>query len=260
MIGYNQHMQFSKPQKYRVRLSDKYLLGDSQHFLYAKFELVEPNKISFVAGQYVSLLVGVDGVRRSYSIVTTPDNEHGFALLVELIEGGRGSEFLQKLEIGAEAEVLGPLGRFVVDNEQYSSVPVLQYPSKLLFVATGSGIVPIWSMIHDQLINQKASSSMRLHWGMRSEADLFWLDHLERLSESYPYFVYDVVLSKPSESWELCSGHVQDCLKRDFIGIDLKLSDWEAYVCGSPKMVLETSEVLVALGLDISRIKHEKFS
>lgn len=259
MIGYNQTMEFSKPQKYKVRLSDKYLLGESGRYLYAKFELFEPNRLDFHAGQYVSLLVGKDGVRRSYSIATTPDVEHGFGLLVELIPGGRGSEFLQQLEIGVEAEILAPLGRFVVDNEQYSSDPVLQYPSKLLFVATGSGIVPIWSMIHDQLINQKNTSSIRLHWGMRSEADLFWLDHLERLSEAYPYFVYDIVLSRPGNNWELCSGHVQDCLNRDF-GSKEALKGWKAYVCGNPNMVIETGEVLLSLGMEQSNITHEKFS
>ncbi len=258
MIGYNQGMEFSKPQKYRVRLSDKYLLGDSQRFLYVKFELIEPSRLSFYAGQYVSLLVGTDGVRRSYSIVSTPDIEHGFALLVELIPGGRGSEFLKQLEIGKEAEILAPLGRFVVNDLTRESNKAIVGENKL-FVATGSGIVPIWSMIHDLLINQKYSAPIRLHWGMRSEADLFWLDHLERLSEVYPYFVYDVVLSKPSENWELCSGHVQDCLVRDFAG-EKKLVGWEAYVCGSPKMVLETVDLLATLGMDENKIKHEKFS
>lgn len=240
-------MEFAKPQKFRARLSEKYYLTDNQHFLYVKFELVLPDRISFVSGQYLSFSLGEGGVRRSYSIATTPDNDHGFLIVAEMIMGGKGSEFLQGLSIGDEVEVLGPLGRFVVESQQ----------SKLLFVATGSGIVPIYSMINDLLINKHETKQMRLHWGLHDEANMFWFDNFERLMESYPNFVFDPVLSKPDPGWVLCSGHVQDCLRRDFN--QAKLSEWEAYVCGNPKMIEEISQVLAELGMNPAYVHHEKF-
>jgi NAD(P)H-flavin reductase len=123
-------------------------------------------------------------------------------------------------------------------------------------VATGSGIVPIYSMINDLLINQHETRQIRLHWGLRDEANMFWFDNFERLMGEYPNFVFDPVLSRPGEEWSLCSGHVQDCLKRDFaLGID----GWSGYVCGSPTMVEEVSQVLSELGMDAADIHHEKF-
>lgn len=244
-------MQFSKPQKYTTRVSDKYFVSENERFLYLKLELVLPDLVEYLAGQYVSVKVNELGERRSYSIATTPDDNHGVHLLAEIIENGKGSKYLQQIEVGQVVEILGPLGRFVVsENNEMNK----------LFVATGSGIVPIFSMINDLLINKKEQKQIRLHWGMRSEADLFFVDNLERLSEEHHNFVFDIVLSKPSTDWDLCTGHVQDCLKRDFPINEGGLEGWEAYVCGNPERVVDLCGELELLGVRKEDIYHEKFT
>jgi len=236
--------------KYITRVSEKIYLTENQRFLLVKLELIQPDRINFVAGQYGSIRINEQGVRRSYSIATTPDNEHGITLVVEMVNGGVGSTYFQTIKLGEEVEILAPLGKFVIQEAGSNT-------NKLLFVATGSGIVPLWSMINDLLLNKHESRQMRLHWGMRSEEDLFWIDNLERLAETYPNFVFDIVLSKPSEKWELCSGHVQDCLMRDF---PQGLTQWEAYVCGRQAVVMEIAAKLEELGMKREDIYHEKFS
>lgn len=234
-----------KPQQYKTRVSEKYYLTENKKYVLIKLELVEPKRIEYLAGQYISIKINEEGERRSYSIASTPDVGHGVTIMVEMTEG-KGGEYLRKLEIGDYVAILGPMGRFVVSEGEV----------KRLFVATGSGIVPVKAMIENLLINQHEKGQIRLHWGMRSEEDLFWLDNLERLTEEYPNFVFDQVLSQPSESWSLCTGHVQDCLVRDFSeGID----GWEAYVCGNPEMVEEVRGVLIKLGMDEGRIHQEKY-
>ncbi len=243
-------MEFAKAQKYSARVSDKYYLTDNEKFLYVKCELVLPDRIEYQAGQYVSIKVNEVGERRSYSIVSTPDDNHGFHLLAEMVEGGKGSAFLKNIQIGGAVEILAPLGRFVVADAQASN--------KLLFVVTGSGIAPIYAMINDLLLNKRETRQIRLHWGLKNEANMFWFDNFERLMESYPNFVFDPVLSQPGEDWDLCSGHVQDCLKRDFGSAGLK--GWEGYVCGNPTMVEEVSVLLPQLGMDSTLIYREKFT
>lgn len=247
-------MEFAKPQKYRVKLSEKYFLTENKHFLLLKFELMKPNRLQFVAGQYMSFALSEGGMRRSYSIASTPDITHGFSIVAEMVEHGKGSEFLKSLDVGQEIEVLGPLGRFVVTESSQE---------KILFVATGSGIVPIYSMINDLLINKHETRQVRLHWGMRSEAELFYIDNFERLMEAHPNFVFDPVLSRPSSNWSLCSGHVQDCLKRDFPSASSGqvggLVDWRGYVCGNPTMVEQVISLLAELGMHSEHIYHEKF-
>ena len=240
----------------KARLSDRYYVSDNERFLLLKFELVEPNEIIFEAGQYVSLKISDKGERRSYSIASTPDNKHGFSLLAEIVPEGKGSNYLMSLVPGDSVEILGPMGRFVVTPPPTAAVSGEM--SKLLFVATGSGIVPIWSMINDLLINKKVLTPVRLHWGMKREEDLFWIDNLERLAEAHPNFVYDVVLSRGSEEWGLCRGHVQDCLSRDFGNGEL--SKWSGYVCGAKEIVLDICAKLEELSMPKEVIYHEKFT
>lgn len=242
-------MEFAKPQKFTARVSDKYFVSENEKFLYIKFELVLPDRIEFQAGQYVSLKVNEQGERRSYSIASTPDDNHGFHLLAEIVAEGKGSTYLQNLKIGEVVELLAPLGRFVVSDDQYSS--------KLLFVATGSGIVPIYSIINDLLVNKHDDRQIRLHWGLRDESHMFWFDNFERLMGLYPNFVFDPVLSQPGESWSLCIGHVQDCLTRDFGKKGLE--GWQGYVCGNQKMVVEITQKLIELGMQADQVNHEKF-
>lgn len=256
-------MELAKAQKYSVRVSDKYYLTDNQKFLYVKFELVMPDRIFYQAGQYVSIKVNEQGERRSYSIASSSDDNHGFHILAEIIEGGKGSEYLKNVQVGEVVEVMAPLGRFVIQDNKLTSQQTNELSNKLLFVATGSGIVPIYSMINDLLINKHETRQVRLHWGMRSEENLFWIDNFERLMEAYPNFVFDLVLSQPGSEWNMCSGHVQDCLRRDFPlahSTSSGLQGWEGYVCGSPEMVEEVVVLLSELGIDAEHIYHEKFT
>lgn len=248
-------MELAQPQKFTARVSEKYYLSESERFLFVSFELVLPDRIEFRAGQYVSLKINEQGERRSYSIASSPDDNHGFHLVAEMVPEGHGSHYLKNIKLGEVVEVLAPLGRFAVPPSPMASEGQGQM-KKLLFVATGSGIIPIYSMINDLLINKHETRQMRLNWGMRSEEDIFWFDNFERLMENYPNFVFDPVLSRPGEEWSLCSGHVQDCLKRDFVS---GLADWESYVCGNPTMVEDLVKLLLEMGMAQDDIHHEKF-
>jgi NAD(P)H-flavin reductase len=238
------------PQKFVTRVSEKYFLTEKENFLLIKLALLEENNtLIFQAGQYVSLKINENGERRSYSIANTPEVDHAITLVAEMLPEGKGSTYLKNLKLGDEVELLAPLGQFVVSEQE----------SNLLFVATGSGIVPLYTMICDELINKRNKSQMRLHWGMRSEEDLFWLDNLARLSLAHSNFVFDVVLSLPKEGWNLCVGHVQDCLRRDMAGSTVQ-DNWSDYVCGNPKMVSEVSQLLVELGMSKERVMYEKYA
>jgi len=246
-------MDLPKAQQYLAKITEKYPISANERYYLVKLEFVNPLRMEFLAGQYVSVKVSAEGERRSYSIASTPDVLHGVTLVVEIVTNGLGSKFWQDKGVGEEVEMVGPMGQFVVQKEG---------EKKVLFAATGSGIVPVKSMIEDLLINKSEQKPLRLHWGMRSEEDLFWLDDFERLAEEHPNFVFDLVLSRPSEEWELCTGYVQDCLRRDFGSTSLPqvgLAGWEAYVCGATGKVESIKKELCKLGMVPKRILTERF-
>lgn len=198
----------------------------------------------FAAGQYVSLKVADDGMRRSYSIASNPDGS-SIELLVDVAPMGVGSKYVLGLNIGDSVEVLGPMGHFV-----------LAEPTKnVLFVATGSGIVPFRPMIREFLEKRGFKGEVHLDWGMRYEEDLFWIDEFKKLEIDHPNFRFDVVLSKPTKDWSACSGHVNDCLMKHRANWE----GWEAYLCGSQQMVADVNAVLMKLGIKQEEIRFEKF-
>ena len=213
-------------------------------FQYLHLELVEPHRLEFVAGQYVMMRIpGAQGLKQ-YSIVSAPSEDHAIELLVDVGPQGLGSKYLQDLKPGDEVEFMAPAGRFVVAEEK-----------ELWFVATGSGISSIKSMILDLLVDKKDSRPMWLHWGLRYPEDVFWFTDFAELAEEYDNFTFDPVLSGPSGGWKFCEGHVTECVVKHH----KNFSTIGAYLCGNKAMIEEVSAKLREKGVDQEKIHSEEF-
>ncbi len=232
------------PQQYVAKLSDKEVLNEK--FIHLYFELVSPSRMEFQAGQYVSIAMPEGGLRRSYSICSSPVKDHGFELLVDISPDGIGSRYLSGLEFGQEISFLGPLGMFLV--------PQGNAEEALVFVGTGSGMAPFRSMIFDQLQEKKDTRPMILHWGLRYEEDLFWENDFVELSETFPNFTFHPVLSKAGDQWPLCRGRVTDCLD-----VHQLLPNAGYYLCGNAGMLQDTKALLERKEISTDRVHQEKF-
>jgi NAD(P)H-flavin reductase len=239
-------MQFAPPKQYKARLEDK--IQHNPKFVQYMFELTEPNEMPFVAGQYVSIKVNDQGERRSYSICSSPAITHGFELAVDVSPGGLGCQYLEALQFGQTIELLGPMGRFVVTDQDLELEPAL------IFVATGSGIAPFYSMLADLLQVRHDSRPMVLYWGVRHEDELFWLLEFQQLTEHFANFSFHPVISKPGSEWTLCAGRVTDCLTNH--GVTQPAG---YYLCGNKPMIEDVTSLLNAAGVALERIHHEKF-
>src|SRR5262245_56795292 len=104
------------------------------------FERADGRLLEFEPGQWVNLVLPVPGeeIRRAYWIASAPAASARFELAVTLVTGGPGSEFLHALPLGATLRAIGPHGLFTRDALD---------PTAALFVATGTGVTPLRSMI-----------------------------------------------------------------------------------------------------------------
>lgn len=218
----------------------KPLLGN-----YIKILLKPDVDLVYKAGQYLSVLVDQGGDRRSYSIASYP-GEDGLELVIDTTPMGVGSKYFLTLKPGDKIQALGPLGTFVC-------------PEKLgnnqLFVATGSGIVPLRSMIWDLLTNKEFQGNVKLIWGMRHENEVFWEQELKELAAKYPNFQYELIISQPGSDWKGRTGHVGDILTSE----KTDWSIWSAYVCGNQHMISDVSGLLGNLGVQTQEIYFERF-
>lgn len=233
-----------RPQQCKAKLADKIELNEK--YIHLKFEWVEPHVVPFQAGQYMSISIPFLPDRRSYSIVTSPDIQHGFDLLVDLAPNGLGVQYLSNMKFGDELSCLSPLGFFVVP-EKAAGKP-------LHFIATGSGIAPYRSMVLDELHNKKNTQPITLYWGMRNVNHLFWEDEFSELMNAYPNFKFHPVASKPPESWPLCKGRVTDCLQTHPL-----TPEAEYFLCGGEPMVNDVTELLLSKDVTKDNIHREKF-
>jgi len=227
--------------KQMAKLTEKKNLAGNYWSL--RFEFAE--EFPFTAGQYVSLKVDESGARRSYSIASKPDGRE-IELVIDTTPMGVGSKFALGLNVGDEVEVMGPVGHFRVSEPKNN---------KVLFVATGSGIVPLRSMILDLLETNKFGGEVHLDWGMRHIKDLFWVDEFKELERAFPNFKFDAVLSKPEGGWLACFGHVNDCLLKH----KSNWEGWEAYICGGQQVIADVAALLEKLMVKKEDIHFEKF-
>jgi len=200
-------------------------------------EMLEPSELAFRPGQAIAVTVPDTSqnspLLRYFSIASPPHSSKQLVLLLNSQDGGKGSTFLLENELGAELQISGPHGSFMLQHE----------PERpLLFIGTGTGIAPLWSMMAT-LLAKASSQSMTLFWGLRSESDSYYLQELEAWKSRHENFSYVLTLSQPSSVWKGKKGRVTDLLQ-DLATVE----DSAAYVCGNRAMVKEVTDLLKRKG------------
>ena len=130
-----------KDQQFKGKIAEEILINE--RFRYLHIELVEPYRIEFNAGQYISL--DIEKEMANYPIASPPAVNHAVELCVVIKSGGKGADYFKALKPGDEVLFSGPFGNFVVEPEKKT------LEKKLLLVATASGIAGIRSIILDLL-------------------------------------------------------------------------------------------------------------
>lgn len=221
---------------YTIELLEKTQL--THDVVVLRFE--RPAHFVFQAGQFVQFLIpeGGRGVKRSYSIASSPDTAY-LEFLVKLIPGGKGSQYFGAMQVGDEAQISVPRGVFTLK---------LDDTSKKIFVATGVGIAPIMSMIE----SAPGSALMHLLFGVRTQADLFWSSRLGDVQKQKTGLTYDICLSRESVL-PFFHGRVSAKL--------LEVLDLQAkyYVCGNLEMVKDIRTLLLESGVSMKQLHFEIF-
>ena len=250
---------------YQTQLTKKINLAGNV-FLF-EFSLIEPKEISFLAGQYLILLIPSKGetISRLYSIASPPWQKNSFELVVELFDGGVGSTYLKNLKIRDKVLFKGPAGMFTLKET---------YKNKVFF-ATGTGIAPIRSMImkgqkspFDLECKTKSDlvkSQKFLFWGLRKKEDVYFLEEFKKIKEENKNFEFKICLSKETslskvESDFFSLGHVDYVFEKElFPKIKETIFDFEFYLCGGRGVVEFLRQFLLQKNIPQSAIFFEKF-
>lgn len=192
------------------------------------------------AGQHVSVRYDdEEGPQyRPYSPVNTPGSDT-LIFAVKRYDEGTCSVWLHERTPGDEISLLPPSGNLRLRNPERD----------VAFLATGTGVTPMLAMLATYA--KVGTGRAVLLFGERAQVDLMYRATLDHLAASHSNLSVRYVLS--DESWNGPSGYVQDHLSFIFDNLEAP----HAYVCGVPKMVVETRAALEKRGLPPDSIFSE---
>ncbi|MCX7843130.1 MAG: FAD-binding oxidoreductase [Clostridia bacterium] len=217
-----------------------------------RFALIEPDEIRFKAGQYVQLYTKPYGkvkesVFRAYSMASPPSDNHAVELIIRKVPQGICTTYVHShLSEGDEVTLSGPYGDFFLRDGA----------SDLVFIAGGSGLAPIRSLVLD-ILQKGLEKNMSFFFGAVSAKDLYYIDFFRELEERHSNFKFIPALSKPepSDNWSGETGLITEVVDRYILDAQNK----EAYLCGSPGMINACLNVLKKKGFADNAIFFDKF-
>jgi NAD(P)H-flavin reductase len=202
----------------------------------------------FSAGQAV--LVGAHGqsMRRPYSIACSPECAAGSRRIELLIGVGPGTTTTPLLlQVGATVDVEGPIGTF--------TLPARFPQRRLLFVAGGTGIAPVRSML-DHLRRRHESIEMALLYSARRAEDLVFLDEWRALAAVGRLDLYSTI-TRADADWDGVRGRLRRCHVEAFLG---NRHDTLCFICGPPSLVSDTQVILADLGVPREAVRTEEWA
>jgi CDP-4-dehydro-6-deoxyglucose reductase/ferredoxin-NAD(P)+ reductase (naphthalene dioxygenase ferredoxin-specific) len=205
--------------------------------------LAAPAPFAFRAGQYAKLGFGTLPPR-DYSMASRPD-EPELEFHIRDVGDGASRYAVRRLTLGETVTADGPLGEAYLRAE---------HDGPIIAVAGGSGLAPMKSIVGTAL-RQGLARDIRLYFGVRSERDLYLLDHFGVLATAHANFSFVPVLAEPTGRTPWRTGLVGDAILADVPD----LAGCKAYLAGPPPMVEATIAQLRARGLPAADIHADPF-
>ena len=197
------------------------------------------------AGQAASIAAADGEPGTPYSIASAPVETRATGYLEFLVKVDGSNRFgarVAHLEPGVPLHVGRPSGRFCVPDE------ALRQP--LLFIAGGTGIAPLRSMIHESL-QAGRREAIALVYSARTPEEFAYLDELRNL-DSAGKIALTLTLTGDAAEWRHARGRAGD---RHLA--DLATPQTLCFICGPPSMVTDVPQALIRLGVPREQIRTE---
>ncbi|WP_117195911.1 2Fe-2S iron-sulfur cluster-binding protein [Rhizobium terrae] len=203
-------------------------------------------------GQFITIEIPLGGnvLRRSYTISSSPSRPYTLSITVKKVPMGWVSNWLfDNMVEGFECAVTGPAGKFTCHDHP---------SSKLLFLAAGSGITPLMSMLR-WLADTCSATDIVFINNVRTPDDIIFHQELLHMSTRLAGKMRLAIVPSsvsPSRPWHGPVGSVSENLIQtyapDFI-------ERETFVCGPPGYMAAVKSMLAGMGLPMSQYHDESF-
>lgn len=210
-------------------------------------------EIQYISGQFLTLVFDTPfgKKRRSYSISSAPNLNEPFSITVKQVENGEFSRTLVNYTSeGSKLTMADVGGSFVL--------PANPDVQSYLFLAAGSGITPIFSLIKTLL--HTTSVSILLCYSNTSQEQTIFYNQLEVLKSQFSdrfqikYFFSD---NKRILERRLSTQRLTEVLEKHYTGLQNAV---RVYVCG-PFLYMDSAGIILkSFGVPGNHIKMEDFN
>ncbi len=209
---------------------------------------LDGSPFTFAAGQAV--MAGLHGspLRKPYSIASAPfeaARDGAIELLIQVEDAGGLDPHLELAEPGRAIDIEGPFGSFGLPSEGRRP---------LLFVAGGTGIAPLRSMLVEALHREPELYPSMLY-SARAAEEFAYRGELERLADEGRLKLYLTVTRDRVGEWPGRRGRIDDRL----LAAALPSPDARCLVCGPPALVRDVTMSLEHLGIPARAIIVERY-
>jgi len=209
---------------------------------------LQDSNFVFAAGQAV--MVGLHGspLRKPYSIASAPwevSRTGVMQLLLQVDDIGALDPHLELAAPGTPLDIEGPFGTFGLPENVVEP---------LLFIAGGTGIAPLRSMIMEH-VARPGSSPVAVLYSARSAEELAFRTELDALLHAGRVRSFFTVTRDDSEAWTGRRGRINEELLRSA----LPSPEARCLICGPQQLVNDVRIVLLALGIPPEKILTEHY-
>ncbi|MDX5420752.1 MAG: ferredoxin--NADP reductase [Hymenobacteraceae bacterium] len=211
--------------------------------------------LPYKAGQYLTFVHhGPQGeIRRSYSITASPALHEPLAVSVKRIENGFFSrQLVDHAQVGDQILTTGAAGLFTLPENTSDF-------KQVFFLAAGSGITPIYSLLKTLLYAHPALSAVLLY-SNSSPARAMFLEPLRLLAKEFPERLHIEFLF--SNSPDLGRARLHKDLLKSFLHKLSRAPHQQQlfYLCGPANYMRLSSYALRQAGIPADNIRKEIFN
>jgi len=236
-------------------------------------------RLDYLAGQFLTFLLSLNGrdLRRSYSLSSTPGVDPVAAITVKRVINGEVSRYLlDHLRVGDILVSLQPSGRFTLEPSP-----------QCIFIAAGSGMGPVFSLLKKALIQEGSESRVLLISQHHDQQSILFRRQLEALAAEYAgRFRWVNILSTPGmvfgeagvarpggpvqagNALDDAMGGMAESSVRSYFGrltnflLEDLLEELSGifYCCGPPAFMRMVQFTLRLMGVAVTRIRKENFT
>ncbi len=224
------------PQSFGSKLLKKeQLTGDTYSFYFTR-----PSTFEFIPGQYIKMILNIEnpderGTSRFFSIASSPTEKEHLMITTKIIQSAF-KKTLGSLSIGAEVQMRGPHGIFVLDEQD---------KRKKVYLVGGIGITPARSMLV-YLRDKNLTTPFTLIASFSNRDEIIFQEELNMLSNDYRKIIYIATSEQGRLDEKKIKGNVSD-LNSLF------------YISGPAGFVEAMEKLVKGMGIREENVKAEDF-